>query len=261
MFSVKEFFKKLRKKASAHGFACDACKAELFDYPHHRLCEDCQKALECNDLHTCPKCGRKTVTEGVCLTCKSVPPLFDEGVSPFVYRHTTAKLINRIKNGERRLAYFFGEELAKALLKRFPDIKTQFEVGRYETNGEKLLILPVPLTKERQLERGYNQSQELCEVLTDELNRLGVLAETDEEVLIKHRETALQKKLGFVARMDNVSGAYRVHKRKACEGKTIVLVDDVMTTGATGSECARVLKNAGANKIYFLVIAALPEVK
>ena len=259
MPSVKEFFKKLRKKASAHGFVCDACKAELFDYPHHRLCEDCQKSLESNDLHTCPKCGRKTVTEGVCLTCKSVPPLFDEGVSPFVYRHTTAALINRIKNGERRLAYFFGEELAKTLLQRFPALKTQFEAGRYETSGEKLLILPVPLTQERQIERGYNQSQELCEVLTDELNRLGILAEMDEEVLIKHRETALQKKLGFVARMDNVSGAYRVHKRKACEGKTIVLVDDVMTTGATGSEIAELILNAGAKRVLFLTAAARSE--
>ena len=265
MINLHTFFQKLRKKASERGFACDVCKAELFDYPKHRLCPDCLGALEYNNIHVCSKCGRKSVTEGVCLTCKSILPSFDVGVAPFVYRGNTAALINRIKNGDRRLAYFFGEELAKALLNRFPQLKTQFDTGRYATNAEsrpeKLLIIPVPLTKSRQAERGYNQSQELCEVLTDELNRSGVGAEMDIQTLVKRRETALQKRLGLVARKDNVSGAYHVHKRKFCEGKTIVLVDDVMTTGATGGECADVLKRAGAKTVYFLAVAALPELK
>jgi ComF family protein len=265
MNKLELFFKKLRTYASARGFACDGCKAELFDYPAHRLCDDCYNALEFNDIHTCQKCGRKSVTEGVCLSCKSVLPTFDKGVSPFVYRGTTAAFINRMKNGERRLSYFFGEQLAKAVLVRLPELKTRFDRGRYETNdentAEKLLVVPVPLTKDRQMERGYNQSQELCEVLTEELNRLGVLAETDEEVLVKNRETALQKRLGVISRMENVSGAYRVHKRKLCQNRVILLVDDIMTTGATGNECARVLKNADAEKVYLLTSASLPEQK
>ena len=130
-----------------------------------------------------------------------------------------------------------------------------------ENVAEKLLILPVPLTKDREIERGYNQSQDLCEVIADELSRLGLAVETDENTLVKRRETALQKRLGLMARKENVSGAYRVSKRKFCQGKTIVLVDDVMTTGTTGSECARVLKNAGAEKVYFLTTASLPEIK
>ena len=265
IFSWKEFFKKLRKRASNRGFGCDVCKAELFDYPTHRLCEDCRKALEDNDGHICQKCGRKSVTEGVCLTCKSVLPAFDYGVAPFVYRNSVAMQINRMKNGERRLSYFFGEVMAQTFLQRFPEIKTRFDRGRYALNeenvAEKLLILPVPLTKDREIERGYNQSQDLCEVIADELSRLGLAVETDENTLVKRRETALQKRLGLMARKENVSGAYRVSKRKFCQGKTIVLVDDVMTTGTTGSECARVLKNAGAEKVYFLTTASLPEIK
>ena len=60
-------------------------------------------------------------------------------------------------------------------------------------------------------------------------------------------------------RQENVSGAYRVHKRKACRGRTILLVDDVLTTGATGGECAERLFAAGAKEVCFLVAAAVPE--
>ena len=265
MFKLGEWFDKLRKRASKSGFGCDICKAELFDYPTHRICSACKEALLYNDGHTCAKCGRKGVTEGVCLSCKSHVPAFDIGASPFVYRGMTASLVNRIKNGERRLAYFFGEELAQCCMGRFPELKTQFDIGRYalneETAPQKLLILPVPLTEERRYERGYNQSREIALVFTDELNRLGISAELDEETLIKRRETLAQKKLGYAARMQNAAGAYHVHKRKFCKDRTIILIDDIMTTGATGGECARVLKHAGAKTVYFLTLASLPENK
>jgi predicted amidophosphoribosyltransferase len=61
--------------------------------------------------------------------------------------------------------------------------------------------------------------------------------------------------------MENASGAYHVHKRAFCKGRTILLIDDIMTTGATGSECAKLLLGAGAKEVYFLVAAATPEKK
>ena len=207
-------------------------------------------ALNRNDKHVCPKCGRKGAAEGVCLSCKNILPVFTFGVSPFVYRGETAALVNRIKNGERRLAYFFGEEMANSLISRFPQLQTQ-----------ELLFVSVPLTKERERERGYNQSHELCEVVVRCLKEKGVNAEMDEDVLQKRRETSMQKHLGLIERMENAAGAYHVHKRAVCKNRILVLVDDIMTTGATGNECARVLLNAGAQDVYFLVAAALPEIK
>ena len=70
-----------------------------------------------------------------------------------------------------------------------------------------------------------------------------------------------RRDLNFSGRLENASGAYHVHKRTACKNKTILLIDDIMTTGATGSECARVLFAAGAAEVVFLTAAALPERK
>ena len=121
------------------------------------------------------------------------------------------------------------------------------------------------MTAERKKERGYNQAAELAIAVYARLRSSGLEAELDTGVLCKRREASPQKQLGYVARAENVAGLFHVHKRSACKGRTVVLVDDIMTTGATGSECARVLKNAarllgaGAKTVYFLIAAALPE--
>ena len=124
---------KLRSISSEHGFTCDACGTEIFDYPRQRLCEECLLSLRYNDETRCRKCGRQTVAHGTCLDCKSVAPVFDKGFSPLSYRGKTAALINRIKNGDRRLSYFFAEQMCKAFLQNCPVEK-----------GKELLVVPVP---------------------------------------------------------------------------------------------------------------------
>ena len=252
---IRKGLQKLREKSAKKGYVCDICKAEVFNYPQKRICDECENALSRKDGSVCPVCGRKTVSEGVCLDCKVYAPRFDKGWSPFVYQGTVALAVNLMKNGWLRLAYFFGEEMVKTA------IEGGLGVGRYALNGEQLLLIPVPLTKEKRKDRGYNQSEELAYVIQRRLNEAGILARTDEDILVKTRETSVQKELTGVKRFDNVKGAYRVHKRTACKDRTILLIDDIMTTGATGNECARVLKNAGAKRVYFLTCASLAENK
>ena len=165
----------LRKRSALRGFTCDCCGAEVFCYPCERLCENCKEELVRNDGLTCPKCGRKTLSNGVCLTCKSTMPKFTQAFSPFVYRGLPAKLINRLKNGNRRLAYLLGEETATYFLEK----KTA------DLSGEPLLILPIPLTAERRIVRGYNQAEELAKVIAEKLNEGGMYATNDFETLIK----------------------------------------------------------------------------
>ena len=117
------------------------------------------------------------------------------------------------------------------------------------------------MTDKKREERGYNQAELLAERVTKYLQEEGISAVCDFEVLEKKRETSQQKHLGASARKANVRGAYHVHKRTFCKGKTVVLIDDIMTTGATGGECARLLKGAGASYVYFLTAAARAERK
>ena len=182
-------------------------------------------------------------------------PRFDKGCAPFVYQGEVASLINRMKNGGLRLAYFFAEEMVNCAL------KNGFGEGRYALNEGKALIIPIPLTKEREQTRGYNQAEELAFAVQACLQKHGVSIALAEDVLIKTRETAPQKDLSFGKRQENAQGAYRVQNRVICRDKIILLVDDIMTTGATGSECARVLKNAGASAVYFLTCASLAETR
>ncbi len=251
------FLQKLKKKFrnffKQNAFGCDGCGAELFDYPVHRLCAECEGKMRKNDGRICPKCGRKTLAEGVCLACKSRLPKFTKGFSPFVYRGESASFINRVKNGRPMLVSYFAERMAEYFMSEYKDVKRFKE--------ETLLIIPVPMTNERLKKRGYNQAEELAEGVCMRLQENGYLVEMDTDVLQKLRDTSQQKHMGYMARQENVSGAYHVHKRKACRNRTVVLVDDIMTTGATGSECAAKLIGAGAKEVFFLVAMALPEMK
>ncbi len=241
---------KIREYSASHGYVCDGCGREIFDYPVHRLCERCESAMRKNDEKTCEKCGRQTLAEGVCLTCKMRPPSFTRGFSPFVYRGKSAGLINRVKNGEPTLALYFGEKMAEHFL----------SAGAENADGP-FLVIPVPLTEKRVRERGYNQAEELANSLCRALGEKGVEAELRSDILEKTRETGQQKHGTYAERMENAAGAYHVHDRKACRGRTVLLVDDILTTGATGSECAKRLLSAGAERVYFLTATALPERK
>lgn len=243
-----------RAYADGHGFTCDVCGAEVFDYPNRRLCGTCEKTLLKNDGRICEKCGRKTLADGICLTCKAEPPAFTRGFSPFVYRGDTASYVNRIKNGNPRLALFFAERMAEYFLAHCPNVE------RFQ-GEERLLLIAVPLTQEKMRLRGYNQAEEFVKRITIRLQERGYCVETDKELLVKTKETLEQKHMSYHERQENVSGAYHVHKRKACQGKTIVLVDDILTTGATASECAKRLLGVGAKEVYFLSSASVPEHK
>ena len=246
---IREWFDKLRRASLARGYTCDVCGTELFDYPNRRLCTTCEEKL-LFPKRTCPKCGRETVAEGVCLTCKGSMPSFTRGLSPFAYKGEAALTVNRMKNGDPRLAAYFGERMAEKFLE-----------GYEAELSPPLLLIPIPLTPTRLRERGYNQAQRLAESLQQRLLERWVQAELDGEVLQKQRETKLQKQTSGKERAENVQGAYHVHKRTACKGKTILLIDDIMTTGATGSECAKLLLSAGAKEVIFLTATALPEQK
>lgn len=250
MSVFKKLIEKFRKTTADHGYVCDGCGEEIFTYPTFRFCARCEEKMPRVQARFCPKCGRETLAEGVCLDCKGRAPKFTQGMMPFVYRGAAASLVNRMKNGAPRLALYFGEEMARLFAERYA-----------EDRSVPLLIVPVPMTERAIRERGYNQAERLAEAVCGELTKLGFQVTQDNEILQKRRETAQQKHMDFLSRADNVAGAYHVHKRKECKGKQMLLIDDIMTTGATSDECSRRLLGAGASAVYFLAAVALAERK
>lgn len=250
---LQKWIEKIQRFSATHGYSCDGCGKEIFTYPSQRFCQNCQNKLHRNDKRVCEKCGRQTVAEGVCLTCKHHLPSFTQGLSPFVYQSQTAQWVNRMKNGKRRLAYYFAEEMSALFQARFP---LDSPLGR-----ETLLVIPVPMSETDKLTRGFNQAELLAKWFVQFLQEKEYDVVLDTDVLHKIRETRPQKRLRFYERAENVAGAFHVHKRAVCKDKTILLVDDILTTGATANECSSRLFGAGAKNVFFLTIASLPEQK
>lgn len=240
--TLKEIFSRLRWKREDVGFGCDFCETELFDYPKHRLCRACEEKLPLIGEKRCTKCGRKATVLAVCTLCKQRTPLFTQAFSLYNYDGIIPREINRFKSGDRYLRRTFGERLYKKVHAFTKDREEEF------------LLVPVPLSETRLKTRGYNQSAELAKVVS---MRTGI--PVLEDLLEKAREADSQKDAVGESRFDNVKGAYRVKKRKACFGKSILLIDDIMTTGATVSECARVLTNAGAKNVYVFTLASVED--
>lgn len=236
---VREGLASLARLFSGEETICAACGRDLFADGY--FCAECLRTLPFNDGATCAFCGRATAEEvPACIECKADAPLFDRAASAFRYEGEIVRLVRRFKTGERRLAKPFAFCMRKALEKLPPADFLVF----------------VPMTKEAERRRGYNQAR----LLAQELSALTGIP-TEETVLEKTRETSAQKELSARERMKNMRGCFHVHERKKCRGRSVLLVDDVLTTGATASAAAYALRNAGAAKVYVLTVASVAQKK
>lgn len=112
------------------------------------------------------------------------------------------------------------------------------------------IIIPVPMNKEKRLERGYNQT----ELITDIFSKNKKII-SDNKVIVKFRKTETQSLLTMNERKENIKNAYKVINSEKIINRKIILFDDIYTTGATVNEISRLLKKAGAKKVLVLVIA------
>lgn len=216
-------------------FACLLCDIEIFK---GELCADCLKRLVPNVGATCPKCGRKTAKSEICMECKAHLPAYDRALSPLVYDGGSADLIFRFKNGRPYIARYLSQFIAEKL-RELP-----------ASDG----IVFVPATDSALRDRGYNQS-ELLAVEVSKSTGIPVLYGAVERA----KNTHAQKNLPRAERLKNLDSAFKANK-KLVKDKTLIIIDDVMTTGATFDVLAQTLKNAGAHKI-FAVAAASVEYK
>lgn len=224
---------------------CRAWSAEIF-------CPECRIKLLPVALPLCACCGKpfdalaKVLPQSLCAACRANryhrAPDLDVRRAPFEYSGPIREAIHALKyNGKTALA----EGLAQLL---WEYSSTQSSISFEDLS----LIVPIPLHPLRRWRRGYNQST----LLAHELSLLSRVPTA--EILCRTRHTLPQIELDAADRAANVRGAFALDEygvREYFGLKNILLIDDVATTGATLEECARVLKAAGAEKVYALTLA------
>ncbi|MFA5120804.1 double zinc ribbon domain-containing protein [Zavarzinia sp.] len=219
---------------------CLGCDAGV-DAPG-RLCAACWPRVAFISAPLCVCCGlpfELPVPAGtLCAACIAAPPRFDHARAAARYGGPIRDLLLRFKHGDRLdLAPALGRLLVQA--------------GADCLDGADALV-PVPLHWQRRLARRYNQAAELA-------RQVGALSGTPvwPDVLLRRRPTPPQGRLGRLARLRNVAGAFEVAAaaKPRIAGRHLVLIDDVFTTGATADACCRALKAAGAARVDLLTVA------
>jgi ComF family protein len=213
-------------RIDAAGLACARCWSNLnFISPPYCTCCGAPFAVTLEGEHRCA-------------VCYAAPPAFDRARAALIYDDGSRGLVLGFKHGDRlHAAPAFGSWVARAGAELLADAD---------------IVTPVPLHRWRLLKRRYNQAALIAGHVG---KRAGVTHLPD--LLERHRATPSQGELGASARQRNVAGAFRLNPRSAdrVKGSRIVLIDDVLTTGATVGACARVLKRGGAARVDVLTLA------
>jgi ComF family protein len=222
--------------------SCRLCAA-ILDEPGERIvCRDCLGRLVPRQGPVCPVCGRFLESAGEehpCGRCLEAPPAFSFHRSCGAYAGTLKDVVLLFKY--RKCA-----PLSRPLA-RLAEASLASEARLWE--GADFLV-PVPLHRARRRDRGFNQSRLLARDLAKGRG-MKVLG----GVLVKARNAPPQAGLRATEREKNVVGAYAVRRPDRIRGRTLVIVDDVTTTGATLRECARVLMQAGAKEVRAITLA------
>jgi len=209
------------KNVRGSEYLCDACEVKIVRIVPP-FCETCSEPFEgsITSAFTCANCAHRTI-------------YFDAAVAAYRGRGIVREIIHEFKYARQiHLRHLVAHWLRAALDdERLRDISFD-------------LIVPVPLHPARQRERGFNQASLLAESLSAETSM------RCRPVLQRIRYTTTQTALDRSERMENLHNAFRLRKNADVRGLRVLLIDDVLTTGSTLSECARVLKRAGAISVH-----------
>ncbi|MGZ8260408.1 MAG: ComF family protein [Caldimonas sp.] len=208
-----------------------------------RICRACLARFAA-PVPRCARCALPVpVSSAVCGACLAAPPAFDGALAAIDYRAPWDRLLTAFK-------FHDALDLARPFARAIVDAERERAAPRPS------LVLPVPLAPARLRERGYNQAWEIARRVAGALD---IAAEP--ALLLRLRETVHQLALPPLARAGNVAGAFAVEPRRRGElaGRDVAIVDDVMTTGSTAAELARVCKQAGASRVEVWVLARTPR--
>ena len=217
---------------------CIVCDDELSSYTKYGVCEKCAKNLPFITQKICERCGEPIDDlANYCNRCKNKHvKFFTQARASFSYENEIVSLIHTLK-------FNYGRYLAEYL--------SNFLVDVYNKLDWKIdYVVPVPMSKKRFKQRGYNQS---LLIATQFCNSLNLTLNATNLVKIKH--TLPQTELTGADRYENLINAFMVQDNKLFKDKNILLIDDVYTTGSTMEEISRILLKSGVKNVYCLTVA------
>jgi ComF family protein len=227
---------------------CRICLSPLKRIANLPVCEACLESIARLDGTLCAICGELLFAQlsgggndPVCGLCRRATPRFRKAVAFGAYRDALRELIHilkyqRVRSAASRLGQLLGQAVGKAGLAASP-----------------MLLVPVPLARRKQRTRGFNQAEEIARSFLR--SQPGSRIQLEATLLTRTRETTSQTGLTRTQRQANLRGAFSVSRPEKLQGRSILLVDDVLTTGATAGECTRILLRAGAKEVFVATVA------
>lgn len=242
MKNIKEAARKCLETVFPMEIYCMCCGSIIDASREYALCDNCIDKLHWAGGKTCAKCGKileENYRHDMCADCREREHYFDRGFTCAQYGLYERALVMDLKYRDKS---WIGRKLGMIMAERISleDVCVDMAV-------------PVPVHPQRMYERGYNQAEIMARPVAE---RLGVRLDTC--ILKRKRETAAMKDLGVWERIENTRDAFEVvpGRQDDLQGKKIILIDDIYTTGATMDGCSRVLKEAGAAAVYAFTFAA-----
>jgi ComF family protein len=226
---------------------CRLCGAPLVNISRLPVCTSCILAMHPISGQTCDICGerlsglQRLSDLQACSACQKTRPHFARATAYGAYQDELRELIHLLKY-DRVLpaAGVLGGMLSEA-------------IGKLDVGREAVLVVPVPLHVSKRRQRGFNQSELIVRAALNKSG--GANLQLGTNVLVRQRPTVSQIGLTRPQRAENIRGAFEVAHPGRVVGRSVLLVDDVLTTGTTASECARVLRKAGAQAVFVATVA------
>jgi len=239
---------------------CRVCGEPLSGFSLLPVCESCWNDLPAQTGALCARCGEAlgySVAAGsggdaggaastpLCRVCRAAPPAFEKAVAHGVYSGTLKALVHLLKyDGMEPAGRRLGALMAEQVL-AIPGLPAN------------LLVAPVPLWAGKWRQRGFNQSELLAQgvVAAMRKRRLEMRVRLEGGALERQRATESQAGLSPHERRANVRGAFFVPRPLTVDGREVLLIDDIYTTGATARACAKALRSAGAARVWVATLA------
>ena len=215
---------------------CAICDG-ILPYGEREICKSCQKKIKYLSHHVCFCCGKEVKEEEeYCYDCRRKNHVFAQGRAVFSYEFIRPSLYRFKYAGRKEYALFYAKSIAEKLWEQCKLWKPQ-------------ALLPVPLHPKKKKKRGYNQAEEIAIELGKMWN-LPVLT----DLVVRCKNTRPMKEIVGTDRQNNLKKAFKLGQNKV-KLKTIIIIDDIYTTGSTIDAVAKVCKSAGIDHVYFITVS------